>query len=363
MLFIIATLRFGGAERVLVTLLTHLDRSKFKLALAVVDTRSAVFLDQLPDDVELIDLDCNRVRYALPKIISLIWKRRPDVVFSTLGHLNLALAISRPLLPSKVRYIARETSIVTCTLQTYAWPLAWAMLYRRFYKRSDLLVCQSNYMQSDLVEHFGYPKQRSVVINNPVDVEFIKSLSSVPLNHSGKPVGKIWLVAAGRMTEEKGFDLLIEAVALLADSRIHLSLLGEGPLLDALNGLAVAKGVADQVDFVGFQSNPYAWFARADAFVLSSRYEGFPNVVLEALACGTPVIATPAPGGLREILDELAECRVAAEVSPEALAKAMSDWIAGSRKRVPSTTIEPYRVERIVGQYEVLLLSSGTAVQ
>ena len=92
-LFLIPTLRGGGAERVIVTLLKYLDHSKFRLTLAVVDTRNAVFLDDLPDDVEFIDLGCRRVRYVLPKIVPLIWRRKPNVVFSTLGHMNLALAI------------------------------------------------------------------------------------------------------------------------------------------------------------------------------------------------------------------------------------------------------------------------------
>lgn len=359
-LFLMPSLGGGGAERVITTLLRALDRSRFRLAIAVVDMRKAVYRDDIPPDVEIIDLGATRVRYALPKIIALIWKRRPHVVFSTLGYLNLALAIVHPLLPRGVRYIARETSIVSCTLQTHPWATAWTMLYRWFYKRHDLLVCQSQYMQADLVGQFGYPPQRSVVINNPVDLNYIQGRSAAPLNHSGRGDGKIRLVAAGRMSEVKGFDLLIEAIAVLADPRIHLALLGEGPLRDELAQLAAARGVADQVEFVGFQSNPYAWFARADAFVLSSRYEGFPNVVLEALACGTPVIATPAPGGIREILDSIPECVVAEEVSAQSLADAMGAWLRGDRGRVGPAAVAPYELDRIVGQYENLLLPAWT---
>jgi len=362
-LFLIPTLTGGGAEKVIVTLLKALDRSRFRLAVGVVDMRKAVFRAEIPSDIEFIDLGTTRVRYALPKIVALIWQRRPDVVFSTLGHLNLALAIVRPLLPRGVCFIARETSIVSCTLQSYRWPTVWAALYRWFYKRHDLLVCQSRYMQDNLVEQFGYPSQRSVVINNPVDSDLIRERSAAPLDHSGWGEGKIRLIAAGRMNPVKGFDLLIEAIALLADPRIHLVLLGEGPLLDDLKQIACAWGVADQIEFVGFKSNPYSWFARADAFVLSSRHEGFPNVVLEALACGTPVIATPAPGGVREILDSITECVVAEAVSGEALAKAISYWVDGPRKRADNAAIESYALVRIVSQYETMLLSAGATTR
>ena len=130
-LFLIPTLNGGGAERVIVTLLKHLDRRRFRLTLGVVDMHQAVFGDDIPADVECINLGASRVRYALPRIVTLIRKRRPNVVFTTLGHLNLALSMVRPLLPNGVRCIARETAIISQTLQAYTYPSVWKMLYRR----------------------------------------------------------------------------------------------------------------------------------------------------------------------------------------------------------------------------------------
>ena len=359
-LFLIPNLKGGGAERVIVTLLKHLDRSKFRLSLAVVDIRGAVFLDQIPDDVEFIDLGCKRVRNALPRIVMLIWRRRPDVMFSTLGHLNLALAMIRRFLPEKIRHVARETTVLSYGQQTYRFSKLWKRFTRRYYNRVDLLICQSKGMQQNLVNNFLFPQEKMVVIHNPVDTDFILDEIDKPNDLGEKDEDLVYLVAAGRLVPEKGFDLLIEAAAMLRNPHVRFDILGEGPLLDDLKQLAQLKGVDKQVRFVGFQSNPYAWFARADGFVLSSRYEGFPNVVLEALTCGAPVIATPAPGGIREILDDMPECLLANDVSAEALAKAVSDWRAGSRKRVPDTAIKPYGLERIIGQYEAVLLSTGT---
>ena len=156
-LLLIPSLRGGGAERVVVTLLRYLDRSQFQLALAVVDLRESAYRADVPPDVELIDLQCTRVRYALLKIVGLIWRRRPDVVLSTLGHLNLALAMLRPLLPNGVRYIGREASIVSEALSGYTHPHLWGWAYRRFYPRFDVVVCQSVDMREDLIDHFGFP--------------------------------------------------------------------------------------------------------------------------------------------------------------------------------------------------------------
>ena len=357
-LFLIPTLHGGGAERVMTTLLRNLDRTSFKLALAVVDTQEAVFLNDVPKDVEFIDLGCRRVRYALPKIVALIWKRRPDVVFSMLRHLNLALAMLWPLLPRYPRYIVRETTVVSQALAAYRRPWFWRWMYRRFCGNHEVVVCQSQDVVDDLVANYAVPKERTVLIHNPVDVERIRLLAaeipsdSVPSFKRRSAI--VQFVAAGRLVEQKGFDLLIEALARLHDAHIRLTILGEGPLRKSLERLVHTKGLADRVKFAGFQANPYAWFVRADAFVLSSRYEGFPNVVLEALACRTPVIATPAPGGTREILDVIPECLVAKEISSRALADAIDEWMEGGRDRVSEEAAKPYSLSVIMARYEQL---------
>jgi glycosyltransferase involved in cell wall biosynthesis len=357
-LFLIPSLGAGGAERVLVNLLNHLDRSKFVLVLAVVNLSTAVFLEDLAADVELIDLGCTRVRFALIKIIRLIWQLQPLVVFSTLGHLNLLLAILKPLLPRNIRYLCRKTTILSEALKSYPNPrFLWAWAYKRFYRRFDKIICQSKYMRDDFTANFGIPEEKTVVINNPVDIERVKRLASelidTGINKNESTLTgqqKINLVSAGRLVKTKGFDLLIEAIALTGNHAFNLTLLGDGPLKSELQALAEVRGIASQVRFVGFQKNPYAFIAQADAYVLSSRFEGFPNVVLESLACGTPVIATPALGGTREILDGLDGCLLANSISAAGLAEALSNFNFG--KRLPPEVIIPYEIKRIVNLYE-----------
>lgn len=358
-LFLIPTLKGGGAERVIVTLLQHLDRSRFVLTLAVVDTREAAFRSELADDVEFIDLGQRRVRHALPQIVHLIWRRRPDIVFSTLGHLNIALAALRPFLPRGPRYVARESTVPSHQLNDEQHPRLWRWLYRRFCGRHDVIVCQSHTMLADLEANFGLPHARGVVIHNPVDVDRIRRLAADSESVSAAPANAavLQLVAAGRLVPLKGFDLLIEAIALLPDVPLRLTILGEGPLRDELSDLVRQRGLEQRVQMIGFQANPYAWFSRADAFVLSSRYEGMPNVVLEALACGTPVIATPAAGVATEILQAIPECVLTQETSAAGLASAIRRWQKSDGRAIPETAVAAYRLEHVVRQYEDLLAS------
>ncbi len=360
-LFLIPTLAGGGAERVIVTLLNHLDRSKFDLSLAVLDTRGAVFLDQLPPDVTFLDLRASRVRYALPKIVRVIRQAQPQAVFSTLGHLNLALSIVRPFLPRKTIYVARETAIVSESLKTVRAAKLWALAYRKFYARFDKVICQSLYMRDDLANNFRIPASKLTVINNPIDIEKIRTFASRPVEFDfgfgGHPGNErpFHVVAAGRLSKEKGFDLLIEAVALSGLKHLKVTVLGDGPLRATLEQLASTKGVASQIRFIGFQKNPYSFMARAHAFVLCSHHEGFPNVVLEALACGTPVIATPAVGGIHEIARLVQGVQLASAVSAEAFSTELLKF-SRSEPGAGRIDVERFRADKIVRDYERVLV-------
>jgi glycosyltransferase involved in cell wall biosynthesis len=274
-------------------------------------------------------------------------------VFSTLAHLNLTLAALRPVMPRRTAFIGREGTIVSENLKGFEYRALWLAAYRAFYPRFDAVVCQSRYMQTDLVENHGVPREKTVVINNPVDLERVTR--ALPPRRPPREVGsKLRLVAAGRFTQEKGYDLLIEALALLRDMEISLCILGDGPLVPDVKRRIAELGLERAVTLAGFQSNPFRWFAEADAFVLSSRYEGFPNVVLEALACGIGVIATPAIGGTPEILDGMAGCVLASAVSAPALAEAIRDWASRPFAGIPPSALDRYGTRAIADQYSSL---------
>lgn len=359
-LFVVPSLGGGGAERVVLTLLKHLDRRQFSLSLVVINTRRSVHLSEVPRDVELIDFGSRRVRTALVKLMRLIRRRRPDVVFSTQGYLNLGIALIKPRLPAGTRCVARETSIVSQVLHLHRRPAILRFLYRRVYPRLDTVICQSRAMRDDLVTAYGFPADKTVIIHNPVDVEWVRARAREKAELVGLKPGCFNLVTAGRLNPEKGMDIVIAALALCGMPNLNLVILGEGKLRAALEARASKLGVGRQVQFAGFQPNPYPWFVHADLFVLGSRSEGFPNVALEALACGTPLVATPCES-LRDLGVDATDGLLAGDFSPQALAGAIQQAVL--RRADFSVSVERIRAKfgigAIASQYRDLLRGSG----
>ncbi|MEP7282595.1 MAG: glycosyltransferase, partial [Rubrivivax sp.] len=181
LLVLLPTLRAGGAERVLLTLLRHLDRARFQPMLAVVDGQPPELAGDLPDDVVFVDLQCQRVSRAGPALWHLIRQRRPRIVLSTLSHLNLMLALLRPLMPRGTRFVARESNVLSQSLQDEPRPALFRLAHRLLYRRFDLIVCQSRAMQDDLCLHFGVRREATRVIPNPVDLERVRRLADEPI--------------------------------------------------------------------------------------------------------------------------------------------------------------------------------------
>ncbi|HEX4604465.1 MAG TPA: glycosyltransferase [Candidatus Angelobacter sp.] len=291
----------GGAERVISTLLRYVDHSRFDCHFAMVLNGDA-YIQDLPAEVTLHRLCVGRIRYALPRIIQLIWKLRPQTVLSTVAYLNVMLLLARPFLPRGVRLLLREATTPSAFIAgDTEHPRLWTWFYRRLYPHADKIICLSDSMQKDLVEHFFAPPAKVVRIYNPVDAEMIAYMAAAAANPFTAPGPN--LVAAGRLRKEKGMDLLLDALPAILQRvpGAHLTILGEGPLEARLKKQAVSLGIDSAVSFMGFQANPWLYLKHADVFVLPSRYEGLPNAVLEALALGTPVVATDCPGGIREI--------------------------------------------------------------
>lgn len=324
-LFAIPQLDRGGPDRVFHELIRTLDRRRVEPALvsAVAD---GYYASELPTDVPHYTLGAETNtyrRYPVHAFARLVWRVRPDVVFSTL-RMNQTALLAKALLPRATALIPRVANQLNANFDELikSSPIKYSLakwLVRQSLYKADEIICQSQSMREDVVALTG-GRVSVKVIGNPVDVGLIQARAkAMKVRIPGRPS----LVSVGRLTKQKGFDLLLRAVARVAKSvpDVHLTLIGEGPDEQPLRALADELELSERVTFAGFLENPYPHMAAADWFVSSSRYEGFSNAILESLACGVPAVATECPGA-KLVVDGL-DGLVVAPNSVEALANGM----------------------------------------
>jgi len=348
----------GGAERVIATILRYLDHSRFECHLALVGTGGA-YLDRVPPSVSVHELGVSRMRYALPAIIRLVWRLRPRTLLTTVTHLNFMLVLARPFLPRDLRLLLREATTPGAFIQKDTQhPILWRWGYRHLYPRAKKIICLSDSMVEEMVLHFAIPREKLVRIYNPVDNTLLQLAAGQFNPYQGNVPH---LVVAGRLRKEKGFDVLLDAMPAIIQSfpSVRLAVLGEGPQESELKAQAARLGVVEHVDFMGFRQNPWPYIKHADLFVLASRFEGLPNAMLEALALGTPVVATDCSGGIREIPRSAGRITLVPPDSPNALAEGIIAAL-GQRKRsaylppqVPGC-LKDFEIEHVVSEYSRL---------
>jgi glycosyltransferase involved in cell wall biosynthesis len=234
--------------------------------------------------------------------------QRPTSILSYLNDTNLNLMLAALVCGGDTRYLPSvRNHISTATQKTQSkWMRSVPILMRRYFPLADLVVAPSEGVGEDVIAITGLPRSRIAVVHNPVFRPEIIELSRQSVDHpwfrdSAVPV----LVAAGKFKPQKDFATLLKAFAELRGKRpLRLLILGEGAERVALEQLVQSLDVAADVDMPGYVENPYAYFKQAAVFVLSSAWEGLPNVLIEAMACGCPVVATDCPSGPGEILDQ-----------------------------------------------------------
>ena len=293
-LFILPDLNAGGAERIVTTIANHLPRELFLPSILLL-RKEGFYLDFLKEDVEIIDIKTPRIRHSLKPILQQIRKRKPDIVFSGFGEVNAYLSLFIKFFP-KTKFIARETNVVSQHVTRKE-----IRFFYKFYNNYHKIICQSDDMKSDLIENFKIKKEKIIKINNPVDFSFIEE----KLINETKPESYREdfknVVAVGNLSSRKGFDNLLKVFEKIKQHKVLLHILGDGKDKELLHQMKSDFGL-ENVIFHGIQKNPYPFLKFADLFILSSRYEGFPNVLLEAGACGTYSLANNCKGGINEII-------------------------------------------------------------
>ncbi len=351
-LFVAGSLRVGGSERVLIQLLQRLNRNAFEPHLAVL-AREGGLLGRVPSDVSVHALQAQRARWASLPLGRLCWKLRPHAVLSFSAQLNAAAILAKPLLPRCTRVLVREGANIT--LPQVVGRLRGAAC-RILYRHADAVICQSQDMARRIACCFHVPEYKLIHIYNPVDVYGLRQAAAGPSPYTGPGPH---LIAVSRLVPIKGIDLLIEAMVEVVRQRpkADLALMGSGPMEEELRSLAARLGLGESARFLGCRANPFPFVRHADLLVVPSRSEALPNAALEALALGTPVVATDCPGGIREIAIHAKRLSLAA-IKRGALARTILEALEkySADNSVPEQEfLHAFSPARIVSQYETLI--------
>jgi glycosyltransferase involved in cell wall biosynthesis len=354
LMLIVPSMRGGGSERVMSILANNLDRRKFDITLVLLK-KEGPYLDDLESDIKIIDLNSSKARYGVFKLLKLIKASKPDIVFSTLGHLNILISILKSLLPKTIKYIARESSIPSKSHSKTGKGKILKILYKLFYNKFDLIISQSEYMKNDLINNYNISESKITIINNPVDLDKINLLSKESVVSFDK--NKINLLAVGRLNKVKRFNLLIDLMSKLNDS-FHLTIIGNGYEENSLRKQIQELNLDQNIDLIGFKSNPYKYMANADMLLISSEYEGFPNVVLEVNACGIPVFAFNCPGGISEIIEDGINGILIENDNIDLMAKALDTYDLRNFNplMIKQKIKKRYSLEYIISKYERIIL-------
>ena len=327
--FVLPSLNGGGAERAAVHIVNALNPIVWDRSMYLFE-RSGPYLSDVDPAVALAAGPAGASRAgrwaALRRYLR---ERNPEIIMSFLSYFSVLSAARAARIGARVVFNQQTPMSAFLTDADYAWRHPWhrrafSLVIRIGYRLADAIVTTSAGVSDDLVNQFGVRRERIRVVHNPVDLDAVRAAAAEPLDAG---VQARWnaptIVAAGRLADAKNYPLLLDAMALLRRTiPAQLFVLGEGELEAPLREQIARLGLSDAVALCGFQKNPWKYIARADAFALTSRYEGFGNVLIEAMACGVPVVATSSPG-TKEIVTAGADGLLVEQHEPAAVAAAL----------------------------------------
>lgn len=312
--------------------------------------------------IKLTDTDYSKFSYnpisvfgIIIKLVNYMSSSEVDILISNLTKFNI-ISIWASLVPGLVRgVIIVEQNLLRTSLTNRSQIIS--NIVSTQYLFSDKIIAVSADVKKDLCKNHGIKDGLCVTIRNPLDVENVINKSIENVEHEWFLDSVPIILGVGRFVEQKQFSVLIESFELLTRREdVRLVLAGDGPLRKKLHSLAVELGIEERVDFLGFVSNPYKYMRRAQLLAISSQYEGFGVVVVEALACGTPIVSTNCPGGPSDILNDGEYGELVDVGDPNELAEAMARTLKDppDRDRLIDRA-RFYDVDKVADRYATLI--------
>ena len=335
-----------------------LATARYDVDLALVQA-TGPYLADVNQNVAIVDLGSHRSSTAIPSLIRYLRHRRPSTLICSLPHISVIGLIAKYLSMTNAKLIIVEHNTISQTVSNAASRRTKFLptLMRLLYPHSDHIIGVSKGVAEDLEKTIRLPNGSVSVVYNPVITPNFEEMSCQPLAHPWfTPTSPPVVLGIGRLTLAKNFSLLVESFSEVRQKvEAKLIILGEGPQRDSLADLISSLGLENDVLLPGFVDNPYPFIKQSALFVLSSRWEGLPTVLIEAVACGTPIVSTDCPSGPREILQNGKLGTLVPLCSKSALADAIHHNLVNHHTSAPNESWEFFSLDYAVARYTEII--------
>ncbi|MGA4439877.1 glycosyltransferase [Psychrobacter pocilloporae] len=350
----IPSMNGGGAERVMLALANGLAEKDILVDL-VLNKVDGAYIKDASAKVNIVSLDSSRAMRSILPLAKYLRKEKPDAILSAMNYVNIVTVMAHLASGSNTKVIVSEHNNLTESKKELSFIkgriltslMSWA------YRKANGIVAVSNGVADALTNELKIDRNKITTIYNPIFSEDLikrsqESILHPWINNAAFPL----VLSVGRLTSQKDFRTLIHAFKqVLEKKNCNLIILGEGELRPELEKLIKSLGLDDNVQLLGFVDNPYAWMSHADLFVLSSIREGFGNVIVEAMACGTPIVSTDCPSGPHEILEGGKWGDLVPSGNSDLLAQSIIDSLDNPVKVDVRTRAEFFSVDNAVNKY------------
>lgn len=355
--FFISTLSGGGAESVCINIANELSKKDWDVTIVILNLKNTDYIDRINNRVQLISLNVSKARYAFFELRKFIKKNKIKKVIAFDYVMVILLVIIKMTIIKKYKIIFRNINTLSSKInatKTFKQYIIYSLLKKIFYK-VDYIINQCKGMQDDLLEILNLNQKKNIIIYNPVN-KIIEN-ASIESSHIVK---EDYFLCIGRLEKQKSFDTAIEAFAIFSKTHptYRLKIVGKGSLEKDLRVKVNSLNIQNKVDFEGFQANVIEYYKKARATLLTSLYEGFPNVLIESITLGTPVISLDIPSGPREIIVKGVNGYLVENKDLEAFSSSMIEIIENKMDvKMVIESSKQYYLDNIIVEWEELLLS------
>ncbi|HQL67339.1 MAG TPA: glycosyltransferase [Caldisericia bacterium] len=356
--FVLPTLEIGGAEKMTLNLIQGLLNFSYKIDLILINAKGPL-LKYVPKGCNIINFKLKHTLFSLFKFIKYLRNETPIVLISSLTHLNIITIISILISRVKTKLIIMEQANLTSVTKNNNLKVKIVSILAHFlYKRANFIIAVSECVKEDLLKKILGIENKIRVIYNPIPNNDMFLMSSEPVYHKwflkkNMPI----ILSIGRLAKEKNYSTLLQAFKLVKNVvRCKLVIIGDGPERENLENLAKNLQINEDLWMPGFDVNPYKYMSKSDIFVLTSIYEGLPNVLIEALALGLPLVSTDCESGPREIIKNNINGLLVKVGDYESLSQAIIYILKNRNKFITNKNeLEKFKIENIVYEYKNLI--------